>query len=45
MYQFVYDFGSVAGTTEEEYIKKIVSNQVVALYTFIIVVLINFKAI
>ena len=40
MYQFVYDFGSVAGTTEEEYIKKIVSNQVIALLAFIIAVLI-----
>lgn len=28
MYQYVYDFGTVSGKTEDEYIKKIVSSQV-----------------
>lgn len=28
MYQYVYDFGSVSGKTENEYIKKIVLYQV-----------------
>lgn len=28
MYRYVYDFGTVSGKTENEYIEKIVKNQV-----------------
>ena len=28
MYQYVYDFGTISGKIEEEYISKIVGNQV-----------------
>ena len=31
MYRYVYDFGTVSGKTENDYIKKIVKNQVMGI--------------
>lgn len=34
MYQFVYDFGTVSEKTEDDYIRRIVINEVCVYYSF-----------